>query len=103
MSHASTVTMSSCEGPFIPDQRPYVFVRQLAGKADHAGARRSMLDDPENFSFRAMTPETVMLEAPGSRVQLGRRRPVPVTERAVTIDAGTLAGIQGFPPLNCLG
>jgi hypothetical protein len=94
--------MLAREAPYILEEAPDLFVRQLTGKPDHAGTGRSVLDHPEDFTFRAMAPESMVPEITRRRIQLGCQRPIPVSVFPVTVEAAALAVIEGFTLLNNL-
>ena len=51
----------------------------------------------EDFAFRTVAPEAMMLEVPGRRIELRRERPMAITLLAMTIDAGAFARIGALP------
>jgi hypothetical protein len=95
--------MSACERVLILDEGPDLFIGQDLPESDHAGARRAMFDDPEEFSFGAMAPKAVVLKIARSGIQFGPRWSLAVSVRSMTGEAGTLAVIQRFALLDDLG
>jgi len=62
-----------------------------------------MFDDPEEFSFGTMSPKSMVLKIPRSRIQFDASWPLAVSLRSMTGEAGALPVIQRFPLLNYLG
>ena len=52
-----SVAMVSGKTALILDDRPDLFVAELIAEPDHRGAGRTMLDHPEDLTFRPMAPE----------------------------------------------
>ena len=80
--------MSVRESLLVLDKGPDFFVRQYRTEPDHAGAGRAVFNDPEDLSFGAVPPETVVLKITWGRIQIGRRRPFAVSVYSVTGKAG---------------
>jgi hypothetical protein len=93
-------SMLASETTLILDDAPNFFVRQLPAESNHTGTDRSVLDHPEDFAFRAMAPESMMLEIAGRWIQLGSRWPIAAPIFSMTIEAGALAVIERFALLD---
>jgi hypothetical protein len=93
--HARPMLTTKCV--YVLDDAPDFFVRQLLAESNHAGTDRSVLDYPEDFAFRAMTPESVVLEIARRWIQLGGQRPIAAPVFPVTVEASALAVISGEP------
>jgi hypothetical protein len=78
------------------DDAPDFFVRQLIAESNHAGTDRSMLDHPEDFAFRTMTPESVVLEIARRWIQLGSQWPIAAPVFPMTVETAALAVIEVF-------
>jgi hypothetical protein len=59
-----------------------------------------MLDDPEELSFCAMSPEPMVLEIAGQGIQLDTCWSFSVSIYSMTGEAGALAVVQRFALLN---
>lgn len=68
--------MFTGEGAFILNEAPDLFVGQDRTESGHGRAGRAMLDDPENFAFGAMAPESMVPEIARRRIEFRRRGPV---------------------------
>jgi hypothetical protein len=68
--------MLTTQGTEVLDDAPDFFVSQLLTKSNHGGTDRPVLDDPEDFTFRAMAPKSVVLEITGRWIQLGGQWPI---------------------------
>jgi hypothetical protein len=86
--------MLTTEVADVLDESPYLFVRQLPAKSDHAGSGRSVFYHPENFAFRTMAPESMLLEIPWRRFQLSGQRPIAIPLFPMTVEAGALAVVD---------
>lgn len=100
-SHARS--MFPGKSTLILNERPDLFIGQDLSESDHAGTRRAMFDDPEEFAFGAMSPKSVVLKITRSRIQFGASWSFTVSVRSMTGEAGTLAVVQLFTPFNDLG
>lgn len=101
-SHTTSMTSHSWsvharKGLFILNESPYLFIRQDLAKPNHAGSWRSMLDDPENFSLCAVSPEPMMLKIPRGGIQLGASWSCAVSIDSMTGEARALAVIERLP------
>jgi len=94
--------MLAGEAAHILDEAPDFFVRQLPAKSNHAGTGRSILDYPEDFTFRTMAPESMVPEIAGRWIQLGSQRPITVPVFPMAVEAAALAVIERFALLNNL-
>ena len=101
MSHHAR-SMLAGKAALILNDAPDLFVRQLPAKSYHAGTDRSVFDHPEDFAFRAMAPESMMLEIARRWIQLGRHRPIAVPVFSMTVEAGALAVIERLALRNDL-
>jgi hypothetical protein len=89
--------MFTGETAFVLDNSPDLLVRQQAAEWEHAGPRRAVLDDPEDFTFRAVAPEPMVVEIARGRFEVGRRHAVTLPAGSMTIHTRPLALVQGFP------
>ena len=92
--------MPTTKRMYVLDDAPDFFVRQLLAESNHAGTDRSMLDHPEDFAFRSMTPESVVLEIARRWIQLSGQRPIAAPVFPMTVEAGALAVIERFALLD---
>jgi hypothetical protein len=95
--------MLAREAPQIGDETPDLFVRQLPAESYHAGTDRSVLDHPEDFAFRPMAPESMVVKIARGWIQLGSQRPITISVFSMTVEAAALAGIERFALLDDLG
>jgi hypothetical protein len=89
--------MTSREAAFVLDERPNLFVSELAVEADHGGAWRPILNHPKEFTVRSVTPKTMMVKISRGRIQRCRERAVASSALPMTIHAAALALIERFP------
>jgi hypothetical protein len=89
--------MAAGKAAFILDDRPNLIVSELIPESDHGGSRRTILDHPEDLSFRTMTPKSVLVKVPGGRIQRCGDRTITCSALTMTSHAGSLALIERFP------
>jgi hypothetical protein len=88
--------MPGGKSALIPDDGPDLVVGQYLTESDHGRARGAMLDHPEDLTFRAMAPESVVPEITRRWIQLGSPWPIPASVCSMAIEASALAVIERF-------
>jgi hypothetical protein len=86
--------MSAGEGSLILNHAPDLLVGQDRTESDHARAGRAVLDDPENFAFGTVAPESMVLEIARRRIEFRRCGSLAAPIGAMTVETGTFAVIE---------
>ena len=95
-SHAMSRSMATRKTSFILDDRPNLFVGELIAESDHGSPVHPILDHPEHFTFRPVTPKTVMMKVSGARIQGGRKRSIACSVLSVTRHTRSLPLVERF-------
>lgn len=96
-SHPTVVPMAVGKTAFILNYRPDFFVSELVAESDHGSPRHPILDHPEEFSLRPVTPKAVMVEISWGGIQRCRERAIACSTLTMTIEASSPALIERSP------
>ena len=61
-------SMPAGKTALVLENRPDLFVAELIGESDHGRSRYPVLDHPEQFAFRPVSPQPMMMEVSGARI-----------------------------------
>ena len=94
--------MSTREGVFVLDDCPNFLIRQRTGEGNHCRPGDPVLDHPENLPFCPMSPEPMMMEITGRRIESRCGWTIAPPVCAMAVEASSFALVERLTLFNDL-